>query len=123
MHRSSGSDFLVIGSGISGACAAQCLVELGASTRLLDVGVDDPESRAAIPDRSFDEIRNSDRGQADYFIGKRREGVPKKGVVVGAQLTPPRQFLDRQSADHFPVAPGTFRPLISTAIGGLGAGW
>lgn len=117
------SDVLVIGSGISGACAAYRLVELGATTRVLDVGQDDPASRAAIPDKPFQELRRGDPNQAAYFIGRNREGVPGKGVVVGAQLTPPRQFIHRQSQEYFPVEPGPFTPLIATAVGGLGAGW
>ena len=67
----------MIGSGISGACAAHRFVELGANTRVLDVGFDDAESRVAIPDASFDEIRDSDPHQAAYFIGRKREGVPR----------------------------------------------
>ena len=84
------SDVLVIGSGISGACAAHRFVELGANTRVVDVGFDDAASRAEIPDLPFDVIRDTDADQAAYFIGRKQEGVPRKGVVVGAQLTPPR---------------------------------
>jgi hypothetical protein len=117
------SDVLVIGSGISGACAAHRFVELGATTRVLDVGFDDPAARAAIPDLSFDDIRSQDAGQAAYFIGGNREGIPRKGVLVGAQLTPPRQFIHRQAQDYFPVETGPFMPMIATSLGGLGAGW
>jgi len=98
-------------------------VELGADTRVLDVGFDDGAARGAVPDLSFDEIRATDPDQARYFVGPNKEGVPKRGVVVGAQLTPPRQFIHRQTQDLFPVEPGAFAPLIATSIGGLGAGW
>lgn len=121
--RQRDSDAIVIGSGMSGACAAHRLVALGAHTRVLDVGVDDPVSRESIPDRAFHELRAEDEMQSHYLIGRNLEGVPRKGVVVGAQLTPPRQFLHRRSEELFPFEPGAFTPLIATSVGGLGAGW
>ncbi|MBM3785298.1 MAG: NAD(P)/FAD-dependent oxidoreductase [Acidobacteria bacterium] len=117
------SDVLVIGSGISGASAAHRLVELGAETRLLDIGYDDGALRQRIPDEPFDQLRSTDSGQADYFIGRNKEGVPRKGVVVGAQLTPPRQFIHKDAAKLFPIAGSGFHPLMATSAGGLGAGW
>src|SRR5262249_13019537 len=110
-------------SGISGIAAAKTLVDMGVETRLIDIGFDDRELRDAIPDAPFSELRRTDPNQASYFICDRLQGVPRQGVRVGAQLTPPRQVLHRVSEQLLPSLAGEFHPLQSTGLGGLGAGW
>jgi len=120
---SSPAAVIVVGSGISGCSAAKTLVDLGIRTHLIDIGFDDPHLRDEIPDAPFSEIRAQDRNQAKYFIGERLQGILRKGIKVGAQLTPPRQFIHQEVDRWLPVLPGAFAPLQSTSLGGLGAGW
>src|SRR5207244_4493173 len=96
------TEVIVVGSGISGAAVAKTLVDEGVKTELIDIGFDDSQLREAVPDAPFTEVRQTDRDQARYFIGDRLEGVPAKGVRVGAQLTPPRQFLHRDAEKWLP---------------------
>jgi choline dehydrogenase-like flavoprotein len=116
-------DVAVVGSGPSGALAASRLVEAGARVLMLDVGNDDDQYRQQIPDRSFSEIRRSDPDQRRYFLGESMEGVPLEGSRVGAQLTPPRRFVTRDTDVHLPTSGNGFEPMQSLALGGLGAAW
>lgn len=116
------TDVLVIGSGISGALAAKGLIDAGATVTMLDIGMDD-NLRDRVPDVSFSQLRRNDPQQAAYLIGKNLEGVGSTGVKVGAQLTPPRQFIQRGADDLLPYRSKTFFPMIPVSLGGLGAGW
>jgi hypothetical protein len=49
--------------------------------------------------------------------------VPFGKLRVGAQLTPPRQFIHRDTDRLTPVRTDTFVGLESLALGGLAAGW
>ncbi|HTD33636.1 MAG TPA: hypothetical protein VK665_08260 [Candidatus Elarobacter sp.] len=114
-------DLLVVGSGPSGAQCAKAACELGLETVMIDVGIDDPATRERIPDAPFDALRRTDPEQRAYFVGDALADV--MGVRVGAQLTPPRQFIVREAERLAPLASATFQPLQSLALGGLGAGW
>ncbi len=116
-------DYIVVGSGISGAHAAQTLVESGAKVLMLDVGNRDSNYAKLIPDRDFLSIRNIDENQHRYFLGDDFEGIPWGNVRVGAQLTPPRTFISRDTETWLRIASKEFHPLESLAYGGLGAGW
>jgi hypothetical protein len=116
-------DVIVVGSGISGTAVAKTLVDHGVRTQMIDIGFDDPSLRRLIPDMPYSELRRTDPSQARYFIGDRLQGVPPQGIKVGAQLTPPRQFIHRDAEYLLPFVPGGFTPLQSTSLGGLGAGW
>jgi len=117
------SEVVVVGSGISGCMAAKALVDMGVRTHLVDIGFDDPSGRDEIPDAPFSKLRSSDPNQARYFIGDALQGVPRKGIKVGAQLTPPRQFIHHEVDQWLPALAGEFSPLQATSLGGLGAGW
>ena len=116
------ADVLVIGSGISGAIAARGLLDSGATVTMIDPGVDNP-LRDRIPDVPFSQLRRTDRQQRSYFIGDNFEGVGAQGVKVGAQLTPPRQHISRDSEKLLPSESDNFFPLLAMSLGGLGAGW
>ncbi len=116
-------DVIVVGSGPSGAMAAQDLVGRGLDVLLLDVGHDDEKYRGLIPDQPFAEIRARHSGQRRFFLGDELEGIPDGEVRVGMQLTPPRQFITRDVAKLLPYRSSTFEPMQSLALGGLGAGW
>lgn len=116
-------DILIIGSGPSGANAAVAAVQHGLSVGLVDVGNTDTRYEALIPDIPFSSLRESDPDQHRYFLGDDLEGVPAGNVRVGAQLTPPRQHITRDTERLQPIVSDTFFPMQSLALGGLGAGW
>ena len=116
-------DYIVVGSGATGAHAAHTLVEHGARVAMLDVGHRDEKYKSLIPDQDFTTLRQQDGDQHRYFIGDEFEGIPWGKVKVGAQLTPSRQFMVRDVGRLIPLLSDTFTPMESLAYGGLGNGW
>lgn len=90
---------------------------------MLDVGTAEEHYAPLIPNRSFDEIRKSDPNQHRYLLGDQHEGIPLGEIRVGAQLTPPRQYLAGAPPAHFPTQAFGFNAMQSPALGGLAAGW
>jgi hypothetical protein len=116
-------DCIVVGSGATGAQAAQTLVEGGAKVAMLDVGYLDTTYKSLVPNTDFTTLRRKDASQNRYLVGDQFEGVPWGPVKVGAQLTPPRQFMIRDVERLLPFRSDTFMPMESLAYGGLGNGW
>ena len=116
-------DFIVVGSGCTGAMAAQTLVEAGAKVTMLDVGKEDTDYPSLIPDKDFNSIRKEDKDQYKYLIGKDFEGIPWGELSTGAQLTPSRKFITEAVDEYLQIDSKTFFPMESLAIGGLGSGW
>jgi hypothetical protein len=117
------ADVLIIGSGPTGAMAAAELVSRGFQVAMVDYGADDSVLRGRVPDLPFHELHQNDPRQRGYLLGDQLEGVPRSGVRVGAQLTPPRQFVSRSAEELLPVRGEDFHPMQSLALGGLGAAW
>ena len=116
-------DYIVVGSGATGAQAAHTLVEHGAKVAMLDVGHREEKYKGLIPDQDFTTLRQQDGNQHRYFVGDKFEGVSWGKVKVGAQLTPSRQFIIRDVERLIPLVSATFTPMESLAYGGLGNGW
>jgi hypothetical protein len=116
-------DYIVVGSGATGAIAAYSLAESGVNVAVLDVGVEDEAYKNSIPDKDFISIRKEESQQHNYFLGKNFEGIPWDTIKVGSQLTPPRNFLTRLSDQLIPFSSDSFKPMESMAKGGLGGGW
>lgn len=116
-------DYIVVGSGNCGAMAAYTLVEAGVNVAILDVGETDNRYQNLISASDFEEIRTADPKQHRYFIGDYFEGIPWEGVKVGAQLTPPRKHVVRNTKEFLPLISDTFEPMESLAYGGLGSSW
>lgn len=116
-------DYIVIGSGCTGAMAAQTLVEKGVQVLMLDGGVTDNEYAGTIPDKDYLSIKQQDANQYEYFIGKNFEGIPFGHVKTGEHLTPPRKFMIEKVNEWMPLLSESFFPLESLALGGLGNGW
>ncbi|WP_299314531.1 hypothetical protein [uncultured Aquimarina sp.] len=116
-------DYIVVGSGATGAIAAKTLVDSGVQVGLLDIGEEDTIYKNTIPNSDFISIRKKDKQQHSYFLGKEFEGIPWETKRVGSQLTPPRSFLTRFSEKLTPFQSDSFQPMESTAKGGLGGGW
>jgi hypothetical protein len=116
-------DYIVVGSGPSGAMAAQTLVEAGATVAMVDVGITGKDYESILPQGDFELIRKSDSHQSRYFLGDDYEAVPWGDIKVGAQLTPARKYLIAETARLIPLVSDSFTPMESLAYGGLGSGW
>ena len=116
-------EYIVIGSGPSGAMAAQTLVEAGKQVALVDVGVTGNDYESILPNAGFEALRRNDLNQHRYLLGDAFESVDWDGVKVGAQLTPARKHLVKDVSTLIPMISDTFFPMESMAYGGLGSGW
>jgi hypothetical protein len=116
-------DYIVIGSGCSGAIAAQTLVESGKQVLMLDAGITADSKIKDIPDQDFLSLRCHDPSQYRYLIGEKASGVSWGNVGKGEQITPPRRHIMQSVEEVIPVASNTFSPLESLGYGGLGIGW
>lgn len=117
------ADYIVVGSGCSGAMAAQTLVESGAHVLMIDVGTTASQAVKSIPDDTYVGLRQNDPDQYKYFIGEKGEGIGWGELSKGAQVTPPRQYMTRDIDTLIPMVSDTFKPLESLGYGGLGIGW
>jgi choline dehydrogenase-like flavoprotein len=116
-------DHVVVGSGPSGAMAAQTLVEGGRRVLMLDVGHRDPRAYAdLVPDLAFTDARRSDPDQHRYFLGDEFEGIPLRQLRAGSTITAPRRYVTDLVADLAPAF-GDLQQVESLAYGGLGAAW
>lgn len=117
-------EYIVVGSGCTGAMAAQTLVEANAEVAMLDVGETDPDYQKALPkDKNFLSIRRNKQDQYKYLIGKNFEGISWGKVGKGEQITPPRKHIFRSVEKLLPVVSNSFFPAESLGYGGLGIGW
>ncbi|HTX58255.1 MAG TPA: hypothetical protein VMH02_01175 [Verrucomicrobiae bacterium] len=116
-------EFLVVGSGATGAMAAQTLLEGGARVLMIDGGQADPEYAATVPELPFVELRRRDDEQRRYFLGEEFEGAMQLSTAAGAQLTPPRRFVVAGVERFLPLRSASFFPIESLALGGLGSAW
>ncbi|MDQ3046634.1 MAG: hypothetical protein M3R27_03730 [Bacteroidota bacterium] len=115
--------YIVVGSGCTGAMAAQTLAESGAQVLMLDVGEVDKKYATLIPDKDFIEIRKTEAEQHAYFIGEKAEGVSWGSVKTGEHLTPPRKHVLANVREYLPFQSDTFFPMESLSYGGLGNAW
>jgi hypothetical protein len=116
-------DYIVIGSGCSGAMAAQTLVEAGKQVVMLDVGETNPNYTSLVPNQDYLSLRATDTEQYKYLIGANAEGAVTNDTGKGAQITPTRSHMLRGTSQHIPLISDTFVPIESLGYGGLGIGW
>lgn len=116
-------EYIVVGSGCSGAMAAQTLVEADRQVLMLDVGATEQGYAKLIPDKDFLTIRNTEPEQHKYFIGKNADGLVWSDIGKGAQITPPRKHIIGHTDTYHEIVSKTFSPLESLGYGGLGIGW
>jgi hypothetical protein len=117
------ADVIVVGSGASAVHAAYPLVQAGRRVIMLDVGREDETYDPLIPPLSFSQIRRTDPQQHRYFLGDDFEGVPLGQLGAGPQVTPPRQYVLKDSDSIASKQAGEFAALESFALGGLGQAW
>jgi hypothetical protein len=116
-------DYIVVGSGCSGAIAAQTLVDAGKQVVMLDVGEANPQYDSLVPNKDYLSLRTTDHDQYKYLIGESADGVVVSDTGKGAQITPPRAHMLRHVADYIPLVSKSFEPIESLGYGGLGIGW
>ncbi len=117
-------EYIVVGSGCTGAMAAQTLVDAGVEVAMLDVGIENPAYKGSIPEnKDFLTIRKTEPEQYKYLIGKNFEGVAWGDVGKGEQLTPGRRHIMQSVETLIPVKSHSFTPAESLGYGGLGIGW
>ncbi len=112
-----------MGSGCTGAIAAQTLIEKGEKLTMLDVGCLPNEKASKIPEGNFEQLRRTDAKQHDYFLGEEADASINREIRTGAQLTPSRRYLIERVNELLPLTSATFFPMESLAYGGLGGGW
>jgi hypothetical protein len=117
------ADYVVIGSGCTGAMAAQTLVEKGVKVLMMDVGNHDEKYASIIPQKNFSEIRKTDKDQYKYWLGENFESIVWGKTTTGAQLTPARKHMLKDTAEYLAYASKNFSPMESLSYGGLGNGW
>ena len=115
------ADVIVVGSGASAVNAAMAIVDGGRSVRMLDVG--NREEKYVVPDGPLGDLRRTDPEQHRYLLGEHFEGIGFEHMGAGAQLTPPRQFINRDADRLQPISSTSFFPLHSLAEGGLAGAW
>lgn len=115
--------YIVVGSGCTGAMAAQTLVEAGVKVLMLDAGNTDDTYEKLIPEKDFTAIRQTEETQSDYLLGKQFESISWANIGSGSQLTPPRKYMVKEVEKFLEIASQTFFPVESLAYGGLGNGW
>jgi hypothetical protein len=115
--------YIVVGSGCSGAMAAQTLVESGKQVVMLDVGESGDGYQTIIPNKDYLSLRAEDPDQYKYFLGRNAEGVTDGDAGKGAQITPTRQYMTRNSDIYIPLVSKNFSPIESLSYGGLGISW
>lgn len=116
------ADFIVVGSGLTGAMAAQTLVESGAKVLMLDVAYKN-ETEPNFPEKDFLNIRKENENQRGLFLGENFEGIPWGQIKTGTQLTPGRKYIIKGVEQFLETLSSTFFPMESLSYGGLGNAW
>lgn len=115
-------EYIVVGTGLSGAQAVETLLDAGRELLLLDVGYRD-ESGVRFPDEDFISIRQNRTDQEHLWLGNNYEGIPWERIKTGAQLTPGRKYMVKGLDRWIGLLSESFFPYESLAYGGLGNAW
>lgn len=115
-------EYIVVGTGLSGAQAVETLLDAGREVLLLDVGYRD-ESKVRFPDEDFISIRQNRTDQEHLWLGNNYEGIPWERIKTGAQLTPGRKYMVKGLDRWIGLLSESFFPYESLAYGGLGNAW
>lgn len=108
---------------MTGAHAAQTLVEAGVRVLMLDAGKTDNRYESLLPETDFVALRKNDNRQYRYLLGDDGESFSWGPTSTGPQLTPPKKFTAADVAEWMPFHSDSFSPLESLAYGGLGNAW
>jgi hypothetical protein len=116
-------DYIIVGSGPSGAISAHTLTKSKANILMLDVGNKDELYNDLVPVKDYESIRKSEKEQNRFFLGDNMEAIPDSNIKVGAQLSPSRKAMIKDVQEFIPLLSDNFTPMESLGYGGLGAGW
>ena len=114
-------DYIVVGSGCTGAMSAETLAESGKRVLVLDVGLENRKTNDA--DHDFITKRMNDKLQVDFFLGEELEALSENTHPNIPQQMAQRKFMTDLSDKFLPVISDNFFPVESLALGGLGNGW
>lgn len=114
-------DFIIIGSGCTGAMAAETLCQTNQKVLMLDVGFEC--ENPILSNKSFIEKRKLDIQQGDYFLGRNLEALSQATHLNIPQETAQRKFMTDHTDKLIPIESNSFFPVESLALGGLGNGW
>jgi hypothetical protein len=114
-------DFIIIGSGCTGAMVAETLCQTNKDVLMIDTGLK-PEKQIE-NNQSFIEKRRYDVEQRNYFLGKNLEALKQSTHPNIPQQTAQRIFMTEQTDHLLPLSTDSFFPVESLAFGGLGNGW
>lgn len=82
-------DYIIIGSGCSGAMASQTLVDAKKTVHMIDGGEINPDYGTTTPNKDFIDIRSTEANQYKYFIGEDAQGIPWGDIVKVRRLLQP----------------------------------
>jgi hypothetical protein len=114
-------DFLIVGSGCTGAMSAKTLCQSGQKVLMIDVGLK-PDNQL-FNKSNFIQKRQDDPTQSDYFLGKNFEALSESLHPNIPQQTAQRKFMSALTETLTPIETSSFFPVESLAFGGLGNGW
>ncbi len=115
------ADYMIIGSGCTGAMAAATLCDNGKSVMMIDAGIE-----GETPVKTNDDFiskRLHDAHQPDFFLGDELDALREPVHPNIPQQTPQRAFMNAQTDRFIPIQSNNFFPVESLAFGGLGNGW
>ncbi len=115
------ADFLIVGSGCTGAIAAHQLCLSGKRVVMVDAGISPPDMET--PEDDFMTIRNTFDHQKDIFLGPELEALQFPQHKNIPQQTAQRKYMTSLTDKLIPLSSGTIFPVESLALGGLGSGW
>ena len=115
------ADFLIVGSGCTGAIAAHQLCLTGKRVVMVDAGIQ-PAGTVA-PEEDFMTLRNTSDTQRDIFLGPDLEALQTPEHKNIPQQTAQRKYMTGETGRLIPLSSHTIFPVESLALGGLGNGW
>jgi hypothetical protein len=115
------TDYIVIGSGCTGAMAAETLCASGKKVLMIDTGIEGNTNSNI--GGNFIEKRYNDAAQTNFFLGDHYECLNESTHPNIPQQTPQRKFMSDFTDKLIPVISKNFFPVESLAMGGLGNGW
>ncbi len=115
------ADYIIIGSGCTGAMAAETLCGNGRSVLMIDAGIEGEISTKHNDD--FISKRLHDEHQSEFFLGDAFEALREPVHPNIPQQTPQRAFMNAQTDRFLSIQSNNFFPVESLAFGGLGNGW
>lgn len=114
-------DYIIVGSGCTGAMAAETLSQSGKRVLVVDVGLENDSKSESTND--FISKRLNDKQQSDFFLGEEFDALSEINHPNIPQQMAQRKFMTDLTDKFLSVDSANFFPVESLALGGLGNGW